>query len=121
MLARLERTLPRGDQWRYERKLDGFRGPRWHAPSRGVHVLSRNLKDLGPAFTELVQAGEDLPADTLIDGEIVIADSTGRSNLGALPGTSRRCPGGMRRRQRPATRRGARIRHPERCGGRYSG
>jgi hypothetical protein len=26
MLAQLERTLPRGDEWRYEPKLDGFRG-----------------------------------------------------------------------------------------------
>jgi hypothetical protein len=27
MLAQLERTLPRGEHWRYEPKLDGFRGP----------------------------------------------------------------------------------------------
>jgi ATP-dependent DNA ligase len=26
MLAQLERTLPHGDVWRYEPKLDGFRG-----------------------------------------------------------------------------------------------
>ena len=64
MLARLERTLPRGNQWRYEPKLDGFRGLLWHAPGGGVHVLSRTLKDLGPAFPELVQAGEELPVDT---------------------------------------------------------
>src|SRR3954454_14861329 len=38
MLARLERTLPRGDQWRYEPKLDGFHGLLWHAPGGGVCV-----------------------------------------------------------------------------------
>src|ERR1051326_7461037 len=84
MLARLERTLPRGDLWRYEPKLDGFRGLLWRAPSGSVHLLSRNLKDLSLAFPELVKAGRDLPLNTLVDGEIVIADGDGRSNFGAL-------------------------------------
>ena len=42
MLARLERSLPRGEGWRYEPKLDGFRGLLWRAPSGSVHLLSRN-------------------------------------------------------------------------------
>ena len=50
MLTRLDQRLPTGDLWRYEPKLDGFRGLLWHAPSGSVHVLSRNLKDLGHAF-----------------------------------------------------------------------
>src|SRR5947209_824373 len=93
MLARLDQRLPRGDLWCYEPKLDGFRGVLWHAPSGSVHLLSRNLKDLTHAFPELVQAGRDLPLDTTIDGEIVIADANGRSNFGALQerlGKSRR-------------------------------
>src|SRR5262249_36458163 len=84
MLARLERSLPRGDVWRYEPKLDGFRGLLWRAPSGTVHLLSRNLKDLSHAFPEVVAAGPDLPLDTLGDGEIVIADGDGQSNFGAL-------------------------------------
>jgi len=84
MLARLERALPRGDVWRYEPKLDGFRGLLWRAPSGSVHLLSRNLKDLSHAFPELVAAGSDLPLDSLVDGEIVIADAEGRSNLVGL-------------------------------------
>src|SRR5436190_4067943 len=84
MLARLEHRLPRGDLWCYEPKLDGFRGLLWRAPSGSVHLLSRNQKDLSQAFPELVQAGRDLPLDTLVDGEIVIADADGRSNFGAL-------------------------------------
>jgi hypothetical protein len=31
MLARLESTLPRGPEWRYEPKLDGFYGPLWRS------------------------------------------------------------------------------------------
>ena len=50
MLARLERTLPKGEAWRYEPKLDGFRGLLWRAPSGSVHLLSRDLRDLSHAF-----------------------------------------------------------------------
>jgi ATP-dependent DNA ligase len=84
MLARLERTLPRGKQWRYEPKFDGFRGLLWRSSSGTVHLRSRNLKDLNPAFPELVRAGTALPPETLLDGEIVIADSTGAADFGAL-------------------------------------
>jgi ATP-dependent DNA ligase len=57
MLARLERVLPRGEQWRYEPKLDGFRGMLGRTSSGAVQLLSRNLKDLAPGFPELVRAG----------------------------------------------------------------
>ena len=84
MLARLERTLPRGEPWRYEPKLDGFRGLLYRPPSGSVHLLSRNLKELSAAFPELLSAGQELPDGTLLDGEIVIADADERSNFTAL-------------------------------------
>src|SRR5690242_19627005 len=69
MLARLEQRLPRGDLWRYEPKLDGFRGLLYRTPGGSVQLPSRNLKDLSHAFPELFKAGADLPLDTLVDGE----------------------------------------------------
>jgi ATP-dependent DNA ligase len=84
MLARLERTLPRGNEWRYEPKFDGFRGLLWRTSAGKVHLLSRILKDLNLAFPELVRASEVLPPETLLDGEIVIADATGPADFGAL-------------------------------------
>jgi ATP-dependent DNA ligase len=84
MLARLESSLPRGAEWRYEPKLDGFRGLLWRSASGQVRLLSRNLKDLSPCFPELVRAGNSLPQDTVLDGEIVIADAEGRADFGAL-------------------------------------
>src|SRR5262252_4714113 len=84
MLARLESTLPRGPEWRYEPKLDGFRGLLWRARTGAARVLSRNLKDLSVSFPELVRASDALPPDTLLDGEIVIADADGSSDFGAL-------------------------------------
>jgi ATP-dependent DNA ligase len=84
MLARLERTLPRGDVWRYEPKLDGFRGLLWRTSGTAFQLLSRNVKDLSPWFPELIQAGRALPPNTVLDGEIVIADDRGCSDFGAL-------------------------------------
>jgi ATP-dependent DNA ligase len=84
MLARLESSLPRGAEWRYEPKLDGFRGLLWRSANGQVRLLSRNLKDLSPCFPELVRAGDSLPGDTVIDGEIVIADDKGCADFGAL-------------------------------------
>jgi hypothetical protein len=80
MLARLESKLPRGAQWRYEPKLDGFRGLLWRRTETGVDLVSRNMRDLSPWFPEIVCAGRALPVDTLVDGEIVIADEQGRSD-----------------------------------------
>src|ERR1700694_448767 len=84
MLAALKHSLPIGDQWLYEPKLDGFRGLLRHATNGHVQVLSRNLRDLAPPFPELLQAARSLPAGTLLDGEIVIADESGNADFGAL-------------------------------------
>src|SRR4051794_10725115 len=84
MLAALKHSLPKGDQWLYEPKLDGFRDLLRHGTNGHVQVLSRNLRDLAPSFPELVQAAPSLPAGTLLDGEIVIADESGHADFGAL-------------------------------------
>jgi ATP-dependent DNA ligase len=78
MLTPLEPRLPRGEAWRYEPKLDGFRGLLWHRTTSAVERLSRNGRDLGPWFPELIQSGGNLAVGTLIDGEIDIADNDGR-------------------------------------------
>ena len=84
MLAALKHSLPIGDQWLYEPKLDGFRGLLRHATNGHVQVLSRNLRDLAPSFPELARAARSLPVGTLLDGEIVIADESGNADFGAL-------------------------------------
>jgi len=84
MLAQLERTLPRGERWRYEPKFDGFRGLLWRTDRTVIQLLSRNVKALSPWFPEPIQAGKALPPSTVLDGEIVIADDQGWSDFGAL-------------------------------------
>jgi ATP-dependent DNA ligase len=105
MLAQLERTLPRGDQWRYEPKIDGFRGLLWHTGGTVIQLLSRNVKELSPWFPELIHAGRTIPPSTVLDGEIVIADDRGCSDFGALhPGARVRWARARRRCERRASR-----------------
>jgi ATP-dependent DNA ligase len=84
MLAQLESRLPVGEPWRYEPKLDGFRGRLWRRDNGQVQLLSRNGRDLAPWFPELVRAAVALPPGTLLDGEIVISGETGAAEFGRL-------------------------------------
>jgi ATP-dependent DNA ligase len=84
MLAQLDCRLPVGQHWRYEPKLDGFRGLLRRRGSGHVQLLSRNARDLGPWFPEIVAAAQNLPPGTLLDGEIVICDEAGWVDFGGL-------------------------------------
>ncbi|HEY3062764.1 MAG TPA: ATP-dependent DNA ligase, partial [Chloroflexota bacterium] len=104
MLAQLDTRLPSGRHWRYEPKLDGFRGLLWHRSTGEAQLLSRNTRDLGQWFPELIQAARTLPPDTLVDGEIVICDDSGWVDFGALQarlGTARNIVATVAR-ERPA-------------------
>jgi ATP-dependent DNA ligase len=84
MLAQLEDRLPVGQHWRYEPKLDGFRGLLWRRGGGHAQLLSRNARDLSPWFPEIVGAAQKLPPGTLLDGEIVICDESGWVDFGGL-------------------------------------
>ena len=83
-LARLEVCLPVGDKWRYEPKLDSFRGLLWRSSDDTVRLLSRNMRDLAPWFPELVRAANALPPETVLDGGIVIVSEQRSPDFGAL-------------------------------------
>lgn len=84
MLAKLATTLPSGSAWRYEPKLDGFRGLLARDCNGRISLASRNGKDLLPCFPELGHAGTAVPDGTILDGEIVIANEAGMADFGAL-------------------------------------
>src|SRR5206468_9335204 len=73
------KEIPRGTDWLYEPKLDGYRGLLVSNAKRAGSVWSRNAKDLGRFFPELVDLAARLPADTALDGEIVMPTQTGVS------------------------------------------
>jgi ATP-dependent DNA ligase len=72
MEAELVRELPEDGGWQYEPKWDGFRGVLENAGGE-LALWSRNERPLLRYFPELRALGELLPANTALDGEIVIA------------------------------------------------
>ncbi|HEY1731467.1 MAG TPA: ATP-dependent DNA ligase [Terriglobales bacterium] len=72
MEAKLIGEIPRGDNWQYEPKWDGFRCVAFR---KGGQVLlqSKAGQPLGRYFPEVVAALQELkPAEFILDGEIVI-------------------------------------------------
>jgi ATP-dependent DNA ligase len=61
---------PRGSGFAYEPKWDGFRSVTWSSPE--PRIDSRNQRPLLRYFPELRPAIEQLPPDTVVDGEIVV-------------------------------------------------
>jgi bifunctional non-homologous end joining protein LigD len=83
MKAKLVDQMPSG-KWIYEIKFDGFRALALRGGSES-RLLSRNEKDLGGKFTEVMEAVSALPVkDAIIDGEIVALDEKGRSSFQLL-------------------------------------
>jgi ATP-dependent DNA ligase len=77
MLAKLSRDLPKGDDWSYEPKWDGFRCIVFR-DGDDVELGSRNERPLTRYFPELVEPLRDaLPERAVVDGEIVIMTDHG--------------------------------------------
>src|ERR1700736_730356 len=72
MEARSADTIPRGTEWQYEPKWDGFRCLLSRQGST-VELRSKSGEDLTRYFPELVEAAVKLKAKAfLVDGEIVV-------------------------------------------------
>jgi ATP-dependent DNA ligase len=82
MEAELVDELPRGEDWQYEPKWDGFRGVLENLGG-GLRLWSRNARPLLRYFPELEEVGAQLPPDSALDGEIVIVQN-GRLDFDAL-------------------------------------
>jgi len=82
LLLRTE-TLPTGHDWIYELKFDGFRAEAIKSSGK-LHFRSRNDKDFNGRYRSIVQALAAMPDETVIDGEIVAMDESGRPSFKAL-------------------------------------
>jgi bifunctional non-homologous end joining protein LigD len=84
MLLLKTETLPDdADRWTYELKLDGYRAIAFKAGGR-LHLRSRNDNDFSQRYPAVVRGLEDLPAETVVDGEIVAFDEEGRPSFNLL-------------------------------------
>jgi bifunctional non-homologous end joining protein LigD len=83
MLLLRSSSLPEGEGWLTELKLDGFRAVAFKAASN-VHLRSRNDKDFNGRYPAIVGALAGLPDETVIDGEIVALGTDGRPSFNAL-------------------------------------
>lgn len=75
--------LPTGPGWVWEIKLDGYRVLAVKNAS-GVTLFSRRKKSLNKKFPYIVTALADLPAGTVVDGELVALDDNGRPDFNLL-------------------------------------
>src|SRR5260221_9881996 len=75
--------LPDGSDWTFEIKLDSYRviGVK---SSRETILYSRNHKNFNKRFPQIAKALGDLPDDTVIDGEVVALDESGRPDFHGL-------------------------------------
>src|SRR5262245_57815488 len=59
-------TLPEGERWRYELKLDGYRAIAFKSGGR-LRLRSRNDKDFATRYPSILAGLAKLPDETVID------------------------------------------------------
>ncbi len=84
-LAKLVNTIPTEEDWLYELKYDGYRILAYLEGS-GVRLVTRNGSDYTKRFADIAYALTDWAAGRpmILDGEMVITDSEGRTDFQAL-------------------------------------
>ena len=82
MLLRTE-SLPAGDRWLYELKLDGYRAIAFKR-NGAVHLRSRNDNDFNGRYPAVAEALRKLAENTVIDGEVMAFDQEGRPSFNSL-------------------------------------
>ncbi len=84
MLATLTDELPKGANWLYELKFDGYRALAY-VRSGSCELWSRNGNDLTERFSSVAHAvGEAVSRDAVVDGEVCALDERGHPSFSAM-------------------------------------
>jgi len=83
MLCLSTSALPEGPEWQYELKLDGYRALAIKAGGK-LQLRSRNDNDFSVRYAAIAAALRSLPAETILDGEIVAFNEHGRPSFNLL-------------------------------------
>ena len=83
MYALAVQNNPEGKEWLHEVKFDGYRCLVGR-DKNGVTLWSRRGNLFTSQFPHIARACERLPVDTLLDGEIVAIDKSGRISFNLL-------------------------------------
>jgi bifunctional non-homologous end joining protein LigD len=75
--------LPGAGRWIWEIKIDGYRAIAVKSDDR-INLYSRTRKSFNRQFSYIVEALADLPAGTVVDGELVAIGEDGRPNFNLL-------------------------------------
>jgi len=75
--------LPEGPNWLWQIKLDGYRAVAVRSGT-GVTLFSRRRKSLNRQFPYILEALAGLPEETVVDGELVAIDDSGRPDFNLL-------------------------------------
>jgi bifunctional non-homologous end joining protein LigD len=92
MKAKPMQELPRGSDWIYELKFDGYR---FLATKGGdaVHLWSRTEHDMSARFPHIAQAIRELPCKTaILDGELIVTDERGSPSFQLIQNADEQTP-----------------------------
>lgn len=84
-LAKLVKDIPKGDDWLYELKYDGYRILAYVEGSN-VKLITRNGKDYTSRFLDVANSLSDMAAgrSMVLDGEMTVTDALGKTDFQAL-------------------------------------
>ena len=83
MLLLSTNALAEGDDWLRELKIDGYRAVAFKTNGQ-VHLRSRNDNDFSLRYPAIAKALSLLPNETVIDGELVALDESGKPSFHLL-------------------------------------